>query len=148
MLKRTYVTLPFLGPSQATIKLLKQIHQKISTIFHEESHDQDPGSVTRMIKNLYWEQIQIRRLKIRPVLLYRIKHALVAIPTDLYLISKQQDQKATIRSINNSNRCTSLYSFSNLQSCALTTYQMRLLQHFMYHLNPSSLSWTHKPCTS
>lgn len=52
MLKRTYVTLPYLGPSQATIKLLKQIHQKISTIFHEENHVQDPGSVTRMIKIL------------------------------------------------------------------------------------------------
>lgn len=86
MLKRTYVTLPFLGPSQATIKLLKQIHQKISTIFHEENHVQDPGSVTRMIKILGTNTN--KTINDQTNLLYKIKHALVAIPTDLYLIYK------------------------------------------------------------
>ena len=39
-------------------------------------HDRHPGSVTQMVQQLQWEPLQVRRVKIRLVLLYKIQHGL------------------------------------------------------------------------
>jgi hypothetical protein len=39
-----------------------------------------------MVQQLQWEPLQVRRLKIRLVLLYKIQHGLVAIPAETYLV--------------------------------------------------------------
>jgi hypothetical protein len=48
--------------------------------------DRHPGSVTQMVQQLQWEPLQVRRVKIRLVLLYKIQHGLVAIPAETYLV--------------------------------------------------------------
>jgi hypothetical protein len=50
-------------------------------------HDRHPGSVTQMVQQLQWEPLQVRRVKIRLVLLYKIQHGLVAIPAETYLVA-------------------------------------------------------------
>ena len=49
-------------------------------------HDQHPGSVTQMVQQLQWETLQVRRVKIRLVLLYKIQQGLVSIPAETYLV--------------------------------------------------------------
>jgi hypothetical protein len=39
-----------------------------------------------MVQQLQWEPLQVRRVKIRLVLLYKIQHGLVAIPAETYLV--------------------------------------------------------------
>jgi hypothetical protein len=39
-----------------------------------------------MVQQLQWEPLQISRVKIRLVLLYKIQHGLVAIPAETYLV--------------------------------------------------------------
>ena len=49
-------------------------------------HDRHPGSMTQMVQQLQWEPLQVRRVKIRLVLLHKIQHGLVAIPAETYLV--------------------------------------------------------------
>ena len=49
-------------------------------------HDRHPGSVTQMVQQLQWETLQVRRVKIRLVLLNKIQQGLVAIPAETYLV--------------------------------------------------------------
>ena len=49
-------------------------------------NDRHPGSVTQMVQQLLWEPLQVRTVKIRLVLLYKIQHGLVAIPAETYLV--------------------------------------------------------------
>jgi hypothetical protein len=42
--------------------------------------DRQPGSVTQMVTQLGWEPLQVRRVKIRLLLLFKTQHNLVAIP--------------------------------------------------------------------
>jgi hypothetical protein len=47
--------------------------------------DRQPGSVTQMVTQLGWEPLQVRRVKIRLLLIFKIQHNLVAIPAEAYL---------------------------------------------------------------
>jgi hypothetical protein len=53
-------------------------------------HDWHLGSVTHMIQDLNWEPLQIRRLKISLVLIYKIHHSLVAMPAELHWTSSDR----------------------------------------------------------
>jgi hypothetical protein len=48
-------------------------------------------SVTKMIENLQWPTLQDRRRKAKAIMLYRIVHHLVAIPSQPYLVPRGAD---------------------------------------------------------
>jgi hypothetical protein len=48
--------------------------------------DRQPRSVTQMVTQLGWEPLQVRRVKIRILLLFKIQHNLVAILAEAYLL--------------------------------------------------------------
>ena len=70
------------------IQQLEKVQRRAARFATRNYHDRHPGSVTQMIEDLHWEPLQTRRLKIRLVLLYKIQHALVAIPAELRLTTK------------------------------------------------------------
>ncbi|KAK3104780.1 hypothetical protein FSP39_009959 [Pinctada imbricata] len=72
--------------SSKHIHQLEKVQRRAARFVTRNYHDRHPGSVTQMLKDLHWEPLQIRRLKIKLILLYKIQHALVAIPADAYLI--------------------------------------------------------------
>lgn len=70
------------------INQLEKVLRGAARFATKNYHDRHPGSFTQMIQDLHWEPLQTRRrMKIRLVLLYKIKHALMAIPADPYLTS-------------------------------------------------------------
>ena len=68
------------------INQLEKVQRRAARFTTRNYTDRQPGSVTQMVKNLNWEPLQVRRIKIRLVLLFKIQHNLVAIPADAYLI--------------------------------------------------------------
>ena len=75
------------------INQLEKVQRRAARFTTRNYKDRQPGSVPQMVKNLNWEPLQVRRIKIRLVLLYNIQHNLVAIPADAYLIPSDSRTK-------------------------------------------------------
>ena len=58
-----------------------------------EEGQQHPSSVTSMLKNVGWEQLEERRAKSRVTMLYRIVNDLVDIPATYYLLQAPTTRK-------------------------------------------------------
>lgn len=74
-----------MGSMELQVHQLEKVQRRAARFATKNYHDNHHGSVTQMLQDLHWEPLQTRRLKIRLVLLYKIEHALVAIPADMYL---------------------------------------------------------------
>ena len=68
------------------IDQLEKVQRRAARFTTRNYTDRQPGSVTQMVTNLGWEPLQVRRVKIRLLLLFKIQHNFVAIPADVYLI--------------------------------------------------------------
>ena len=65
---------------------IEKVQRRAARFVTRNYWDRQPGSVTNMVTSLGWEPLQVRRVKIRLLLLFKIKQNLVAIPADYYLI--------------------------------------------------------------
>ena len=68
------------------IEQVEKVQRRAARFATRNYTDRQPGSVTQMVNNLGWEPLQVRRVKIRLLLLFKIQHNLVAIPADIYLL--------------------------------------------------------------
>ena len=76
-----------------TNKEIKQIEkiQRNAARFVKRDYSMHSNSVTKMMNDLNWRHLQLRRRDSRLVLLYKIINNLVAIPTDNHLSYKSQN---------------------------------------------------------
>ena len=70
---------------QTHIAALEQVQRRAARYVFNDYHSRTPGCVTKMIDNLNWEPLEVRRRHERLGMLYRIQHNLVDIPIDRYL---------------------------------------------------------------
>ena len=69
--------------NSGNIQQVEKVQRRAARFVTRNYHDRHPGSVTQMVQQLQWEPLQVRRVKIRLVLLYKIQQGLVAIPAHL-----------------------------------------------------------------
>ena len=72
--------------NSGNIQQVEKVQRRAARFVTRNYHDRYPGSVTQMVQQLQWEPLQVRRVTIRLVLLYKIQHGLVAIPAETYLV--------------------------------------------------------------
>ena len=70
---------------QTHIAALEQVQRRAARYVCNDYHSRTPGCVTKMIDDLNWEPLEVRRRHERLGMLYRIQHNLVDIPIDRYL---------------------------------------------------------------
>ena len=70
---------------QANTKSLEQVQRRAARYVFNDFSSRTPGCVTKMIDDLNWEPLEVRRRHDRLIVLYRIEHGLVDIPADRYL---------------------------------------------------------------
>ena len=70
---------------QTHITTLEQVQRRAARYVCNDYHSRTPGCVTKMIADLNWEPLEVRRRHERLGMLYRIQHNLVDIPIDRYL---------------------------------------------------------------
>lgn len=70
---------------QANIKSLEQVQRRAARYVFNDFSSRTPGCVTKMLDDLNWEPLEVRRRHDRLSMLYRIEHGLVDIPADRYL---------------------------------------------------------------
>ena len=67
---------------QTHIAALEQVQRRAARYVCNDYHSRAPGCVTKMIDDLNWEPLEVRRRYERLGILYRIQHNLVNIPID------------------------------------------------------------------
>ena len=70
---------------QTHITALEQVQRRAARYVCNEYHSRTPGCVTKMIDDLNWEPLEVRRRHERLCMLYRIYHYLVDILIERYL---------------------------------------------------------------
>ena len=70
---------------QANIKCLEQVQRRAARYVFNDFSSRTPGCVTKMLDDLNWEPLEVRRRHNRLSMLYRIEHGLVDIPGNRYL---------------------------------------------------------------
>ena len=70
---------------QAHITALEKVQRRAARCVCNDYHSRTRGCVTKMIDDLNWEPLGVRRRHERLGMLYRIQHNLVDIPIDRYL---------------------------------------------------------------
>ena len=68
------------------INQLEKVQRRAARFTTKNYTDRQPGSVTQMVTQLGWEPLQVRRVKICVLLLFKIQHNLLAIPAEAYLL--------------------------------------------------------------
>ena len=110
------------------------------------THNRQPGSVTQMVSQLGWEPLQVRRVKIRLLLLFKIQHNQVAIPAEAYLLpsdSRTRGQNtfripSTRKDIyRNSFFPRSIRQWNNLPSAATTASSVEEFRDTLGNLPPA-----------
>ena len=71
--------------TQTHIAALEQVQRRAARYVCNDYHSRTPGCATKMIDDLNWEPLEVRRRHERLGMLYRIQHNLVDIPIDRYL---------------------------------------------------------------
>ena len=79
--------------NSGNIQQVEKVQRRAARFVTRNYHDRHPGSVTQMVQQLQWETLQVRRVKIRLVLLYKIQQGLVAIPAHLLSAWWYQNQR-------------------------------------------------------
>jgi hypothetical protein len=67
------------------INQLEKVQRRAARCTTKNYTDRQPGSVTQMVTQHGWEPLQVRRVKICLLLLFKTQHNLVAIPAEAYL---------------------------------------------------------------
>ena len=93
---------------QANIKALEHAARYVFDDFSTRT----PGCVTKMLDDLEWEPLEVRRRHDRLCMLYRMQHNLVIIPANRYLSPSDSRTRGTIK-----------------------FYQERITDTLVYHLN-------------
>jgi hypothetical protein len=62
---------PMVRWNSGNIQQVEKVQRRAARFVTRNYHDRHPGSVTQMVQQLQWETLQVRRVKIRLVLLYR-----------------------------------------------------------------------------
>ena len=70
---------------QTQIRALEQVQRRAARYICNDFTSSTPGCVTKMLNDLNWEPLEVRRRHDRLSMLYKIQHNLVDIPTDRYL---------------------------------------------------------------
>ena len=70
------------------------------------------SSVTSLIDTLGWPTLAERRLKTRLIMMYKITHALIAIPNNILIPTDSRTRKSDIWAYNNTKRYIQLVIFS------------------------------------
>lgn len=70
---------------QASIKSLEQVQRRAARYVFNDYSTRTPGCVTKMLEDLNWEPLEVRRRHDRLSMLYRMEHNLVDIPVNRYL---------------------------------------------------------------
>ena len=70
---------------QTQITALEQVQRRAARCVCNDFTSRTPGCVTKMLNDLHWEPLEVRRRHDRLSMLYKIQHNLVDIPTDRYL---------------------------------------------------------------
>ena len=70
---------------QTRITAFEQAQRQTAPYGYNDYHSRTPGYVTKMIDDLNWEPLEVRRRLEQLGTLYRIQHNLVDIPIDRYL---------------------------------------------------------------
>ena len=91
------------------------------------------SSVTSMLTDLHWNTLQERRMQVKPAMLYRIVHNLVAIPVTPFLI-RVRTSRGHRSSSSLSQRWTHIYTPSS---------QLRDLQAATAILHLLNTPWNH-----
>lgn len=71
--------------TQANVKCLEQVQRRAARFVFNDYRTRTPGCVTQMLDDLKWEPLEVRRRHDRLIMLYKMQHGLVDIPTDRYL---------------------------------------------------------------
>jgi hypothetical protein len=76
------------------INQLEKVQRRATRFTTKNYTERQPGSVTQMVTQLGWEPLQVRRVKIRLLLLFKIQYNLVAIPAEAYLLPSDSRTRA------------------------------------------------------
>ena len=88
---------PVWDPYQQTdIKALEQVQQSAARYVFNDYSARTPGCVTKMLDDLEWEPLEVRRHD-RLSMLYRMQHNLVDIPANRYLSSSDSRTRGTVK---------------------------------------------------
>ena len=89
---------PIWDPYQQTdIKSLEQVQRRAARYVFNDYSTITPGSVTKMLDDLEWEPLEVRRRHDRLSMLYRMQHNLVDIPANRYLSSSDSRTRGTVK---------------------------------------------------
>ena len=82
---------------QANIKALEQVQRRAARYVFNDFSTRTPGCVTKMLDDLEWEPLEVRRRHDRLSMLYRMQHNLVDIPANRYLSPSDSRTRGTIK---------------------------------------------------
>ena len=89
---------PLWDPYQQTdIKALEQAQRRAARYVFNDYSTRTPGCVTKMLDDLEWEPLEVRRRHDRLSMLYRMQHDLVDIPANRYLSSSDSRTRGTVK---------------------------------------------------
>ena len=89
---------PVWDPYQQTdIKALEQVQRRAAIYVFNDYSTRTPGCVTKMLDDLEWEPLEVRRRHDRLSMLYRMQHNLVDIPANRYLSSSDSRTRGTVK---------------------------------------------------
>ena len=89
---------PVWDPYQQTdIKALEQVQRRAARYVFNDYSTRTPGCVTKMLDDLEWEPLEVRRRHDRLSMLYRMQHNLVDIADNRYLSSSDSRTRGTVK---------------------------------------------------
>ena len=89
---------PVWDPYQQTdIKALEQVQRRAARYVFNDYSTRTPGCVTKMLDDLEWEPLEVRRRHDRLSMFYRMQHNLIDIPANRYLSSSDSRTRGTVK---------------------------------------------------
>ena len=89
---------PVWDPYQQTdIKALEQVQRRAARYVFNGYSTRTPGCVTKMLDDLEWDPLEVRRRHNRLSMLYRMQHNLVDIPANRYQSSSDSRTRGTVK---------------------------------------------------
>ena len=82
---------------QANIKAFEQVQRRAARYVFNDFSTRTPGCVTKMLDDLEWEPLEVRRRHGRFSMLYRMQHNLVDKPANRYMSPSDSRTRVTIK---------------------------------------------------
>ena len=82
---------------QANIKALEQVQRRAARYVFKYFSTRTPGCVAKMLEDLEWEPLEVRRRHDRLSRPYRMQHNLIDIPANRYLSPSDSRTRGTIK---------------------------------------------------